>query len=1114
MVLSARHLPALRRSYGLGLLWVPFACSLLVLLLLPTGSTAEGLPMRTFSRAQGVASNRVLRIVRDPKGFLWFCTANGVSRFDGSRFTTYGPDQGLPFSVVNDLLITRDGRYLIASNGVGVITFDVSSRPDAARSRQRSAPPSGTHAWRFRAHPVSEQAQSNRVNVLLEDRQGQVWVGTDGGLFVLNDLREPLRPTRVSLVERPRDWSIRVFALVEDREGSLWIGSGAGLTRRLPDGDLVRYRWPADIGHVWALTRDAAGRLWIGHDHGLSVIMPEPAASLNVKNDLVTLRVGDRSAKDGAIVLPTRPGEAQTWSGGVHHIPTAVFALALARDGHVWISGFNRLVEFDGRTFRSHEIPFLLSWSDVAGVIQDDDGHIWAGTLANGAMRFARNGFQPFTEPQGASGLRGPLFETRDGRLCARALGAFLGCLDGDRFVVTGRQSWEQRDILEDRTGQWWVATSHGLHRFPASARLADLPQTRPLRSYDTRDGLPNDDVTQLYEDARGDIWISPFQVGHRVLARWERTTDRLVIYSDADGLPAFDTPMNFAEDHSGTLWVGLRAGGLVRYRNGRFTVFGQRHGIPAGYTSLYVDRSGRLWVAGNIGGVLRIDRPDGVPLRGTRYTTAQGLTTNQVYDVTEDTFGRIYFATAQGVNRLNPTTGHIRRYTESDGLASDEVANAFRDRRGALWFGSASSGLTRYVPTPDPPTRAPAVAIDRTLVDDRAVPLSVLGEAAVVLGVIPGAGPLQIDVVGSSFRTGGQVRYQYKLEGADEEWSPPTDRRSVRYARLAPGSYRFLTRAVTADGVVSARPASVTFRILPPIWLRWWFLVLGALAIAALAVVVHRYRVSRLVELERVRVRIATDLHDDIGSNLSKVALLSGVTSQQVAQKSPEVAERLSSIANISQESVDAMSDIVWAIDPTKDRLHDLVLRMRRFASDVFTAREIALRFVAPASDEDLPLSTDVRRELFLIFKEAVNNVIRHAACTTAEIDLRIHAGSVALAIRDDGKGFCLEQEACEGNGLTSMERRARALDGELEVASSPGTGTCVKVTVPIRRHGRRRGALHKGGRREKLHISSKTKTADPGAVTPSAAVTAEPPARSRDDAMPAPPRRATSPQ
>ncbi|MGH9942030.1 MAG: sensor histidine kinase, partial [Pyrinomonadaceae bacterium] len=214
----------------------------------------------------------------------------------------------------------------------------------------------------------------------------------------------------------------------------------------------------------------------------------------------------------------------------------------------------------------------------------------------------------------------------------------------------------------------------------------------------------------------------------------------------------------------------------------------------------------------------------------------------------------------------------------------------------------------------------------------------------------------------------------------------------------------------------------------------------------------------ERLFELERVRARIATDLHDDIGASLTRIVVLSEVVQQSIERAATPVSEQLASITNVSNELVEAMSDIVWAINPRKDHLSDLTLRMRRLASDLLTARQIAFSFRAPGVDEDVPLGANVRREVFLIFKESLNNLVKHSDCTQAAIEFQIGGEWLTLTLGDDGRGFdpvlasATESRSRSrgGNGLASMRRRAQEMGGELEIISGRGAGTTVKLRIP----------------------------------------------------------------
>jgi signal transduction histidine kinase len=306
------------------------------------------------------------------------------------------------------------------------------------------------------------------------------------------------------------------------------------------------------------------------------------------------------------------------------------------------------------------------------------------------------------------------------------------------------------------------------------------------------------------------------------------------------------------------------------------------------------------------------------------------------------------------------------------------------------------------------------------------------------------------VEFVGLSFPFEGGLRYQYKLEGVDSEWSAPTEQRSVHYARLAAGSYRFLVRAVNTEDAASSDPVALAFHIEPPWWQRRWFSVTLMTGLIALALLLHHLRVRRILAMERIRRQIATDLHDDVGSGLSEIAILSEVARRQSA---PETAPLLSEAASVARSLRDAMSDIVWSVDPTKDRASDLVQRMRQVTFNSLQTNGLRVAFSAP-DDRQLHrvgLSPDRRRHVLLIFKEAITNVARHAQASQVEVRIALQPRNLRLSIRDDGCGFHPEDES-NGQGLLSMKRRAAALEGRLTIQSEPGRGTVVDVAVPYR--------------------------------------------------------------
>jgi signal transduction histidine kinase len=369
-----------------------------------------------------------------------------------------------------------------------------------------------------------------------------------------------------------------------------------------------------------------------------------------------------------------------------------------------------------------------------------------------------------------------------------------------------------------------------------------------------------------------------------------------------------------------------------------------------------------------------------------------------------------------------------------------------------------------------------PPVFIDKISVGGVSQKISTLGETEIRLPDFSSdQSQIEIDYFALTFGAEENIRYQYKFD--EQDWSNPTNQQTVNL-NLSPGRHEFAVRAVRGDGAASDKIAVASFNILPPVWARWWFILLSALLISAVILLLYRYRTAnlrkinaalteakfaeeslrksreeRLAELETVRSRIATDLHDDIGASLTQIAILSEVAQ---AQSKNGISEPLQMISNVSNELVGTMSDIVWSINPAKDHFSDLIQRMRRFASDLLSPKKIGLQFESPESDDQIIVNSNIRREVFLIFKETINNIVKHSEAKKVKVKIEIAGDYLHLKITDDGKGF-LENETGNatdnfgGNGIPGMKKRAAAMNGAFDIVSEKSKGTTASLKLPM---------------------------------------------------------------
>jgi signal transduction histidine kinase len=567
---------------------------------------------------------------------------------------------------------------------------------------------------------------------------------------------------------------------------------------------------------------------------------------------------------------------------------------------------------------------------------------------------------------------------------------------------------------------------------------------------------------------------VATFAESANGLARIEPGTGAVRVFGPPDGFPDdLHAVHALAEDRFGAVWIGSHAGRLLRYRD-RFEEIplrplqpGQRPPVYEAVGSIVADRQGRVWLASTAHGLGRIDDPRAAVPVIRWYGKADGLSSDTAWMIVEDVSGDLFVGTGRGVDRFDPANGRFTHYSADDGVPRGEILGFLRDRSGRIWLAT-TDGVARFDVRTDDRQFQPLTLITAIRVGGMPLPTRADGTQRFDgFTVQPGDRRLEIDFVTPGVQTSDGLRYQHQLAGLDRDWTT-TDARTVALAGAAPGNYRFLVRAVFADGTVTD-PAVVEFTVLAPVWQRRWFIALAAIFTCALAFAVHRSRVKHAIAVERVRSQIAADLHDGVGASLSRIAILSEVVRQQAHSTLPDAMPALTAISDNARAVIDDMSDAVWFIDPHVDTLQQVVIRARAMASELFDGQPIRWSVEATDDASKVSLSSEQRRHVYLVIKEALTNVLRHAQATTVVVLVTASQGRLRIEVTDDGigldgrarnaegtgaSGHCSRPDTSVrgGHGLENIGRRASALGGAVSIVSkAEGRGTSIVVEVPM---------------------------------------------------------------
>jgi signal transduction histidine kinase len=708
------------------------------------------------------------------------------------------------------------------------------------------------------------------------------------------------------------------------------------------------------------------------------------------------------------------------------------------RDGSLWVGSEEGLVRLTPERFFPYTKRQGLAHNNVMSVLEDRGGSFWVGTWGGGLNRIKDERVTEYAPTNDLSQtLILSLCEARDGSIWAGADfdGGLTRFKNGKVTRYTqGLPKAPIRVLREDRTGSLWVGTARGLCRFDGSK----------FTNFTTKNGLPGDAIRDLCEDASNNLWIgtetglSCFKDG------------KVRNYTSRDGLTD-NTILALYEDEDQNLWIGTARGGLNRYRAGKVRA----------------------------------------------YTAREGMFSDEIYEIIQDDLGWLWMTCSKGVFRVHKkdfddvdagkrSSVVCVAFGKNDGLESTQCSSGgkpavWKTRAGHLCFATSKGFATVDPATVTLNLTPPPVFIEEVLADRQPVlslefggqsPESRTGPSAhdsglrthdSGLNIPPGRGDVEFRYTALNFQVPGNTRFKHKLEPVDGDWVDDGTRRTAHYYNVAPGDYRFRVIACNKDGVWNEQGASLRIVLRPHYWQTWWaraaasLLILGAAS--GIARYVTRRRMQRQLELleqrhaiEKERGRIAKDIHDDLGSSLTRIMML-GERAEEGLEKRDGVELQLRKIVTTARHTVQALDEIVWAVNPENDSLEGLVQYIGHYADELFQESPIRCRLELPTELPACNLSAEVRHDLFLVVKEAFNNILKHSNASQVHVKLTTQTGSLEILIEDDGCGFDFAAASSNGNGngLRNMRKRVEAIHAQLDFVSLAGKGTRIKVTAPL---------------------------------------------------------------
>lgn len=957
------------------------------------GATEDGLPQNT-----------VTAIVQTRDGYLWVGTYTGLARFDGLRFTVFDDNNspGLASSRVTSLFEADDGTLWI-----GHETGEVSSY----------------RAGHFATSKVPAKWTGGKIQDLATDAKGDVWLlNADGLLARLRD----------GLVLTPESGAAsKVFELTRSQEGKIWVSRNGRISELQADRlKPLPFTEAYTNDYVWAMGASRDEGLWLGvgeqirkwKDNAWTAEFRTAPWGWQTTHKLVETKSGElvvtastrgfalvRLGQENPVIFNRASGFQSDW----------VISLCEDREGNIWVgTGGAGLAVLRPGVLQMVTPPDDWLGRAVLSVSPGRDGTLWIGTEGAGLYQLRNGEWNSFAYSAGISvPYVWSVMEDAQNQLW---VGTWNGLLlrQGNRFgPPPGLEKMTEHitALLPAEAGELWLGTGAGLLHYQAGKSSWPALNGDPAKR----------DVRTLAKARDGTVWFGTAGGG---LGRLKG--EQIQWFHKADGLASeYIGCLHFETDD--TLWIGTLGGGLNRFKDGHFTTISQEQGLPNGFIShIEDDGLGFFWISSN-NGIFRV-------AKSSLNARADGV----VSDV------------------------HFRTYGISDGMPTLICSSGLQDAGcktadGRLWF-STSRGLVAVTPANvrtnllPPPT-----VVERLFVDEKSVLF--VRSSQQPLRISPGRHRIEFQYSGLSFIGSERIQFKHRLHNWENDWVDSGIKRSVNYNYLPPGDYRFEVAARNNDGVWSDQNAVVAFTVLPFFWQTLWFRVAAAVILVAGAAggvwFDTRRRMRRKLErlerqraVENERARIAKDIHDDLGSTLTQITMWSDPV-RGAGEEATATARNLNQIHTTARELTRSMDEIVWAINPQHDSLDSLMAYLESFAQDFLGTARVRCRFDVPLQFPVLPLTAEARHNLFLAFKEALHNIVKHSRATEVRISASLNPSGFTLTVEDNGRGFVLAETDRKnfGNGLANMRRRLAKIGGQYEIEPVPGKGTKVRFIVKV---------------------------------------------------------------